>query len=447
MHVLKEQEVPKEHVFASLTTIDSVTLAHPKPSLTDRELYAPEGWEDRLNISSGTNGWVLDSCRVMSQWGANRSIARVVLIMVGPGVGSSSTLWQGGLDPPFIERLHIRCHQKPMLVVLDFDDSGVFADAAAKATDGEIFFLASGRCRSQKTAAVVCDHPKVLITVAPGTDSLRYAIYSTMFHRSLFDLVVFSSGNPRLIEIAGLLNATSKCRGFEAVLVTRGRVSRRLRLRHFFGAQVVPGRLAGILPVRPEGGFIDDIDHFVRDDTRAALRKLPNEFVQVELHRHNVKLIAWGRFRSDPRWEMLRRHVAYGPGLKPRVKPPVQVEVLVREILCALPIEWIPRDFAAPAPDEEIFERDRVFGAICQYVVSENGCTGEEWECLNDLVPFVHCCSVIEWYKRIRAGLDLLSGDIGWEPEEEEVRDCLDSDDYDDYDDEAETEIPRRRRI
>jgi hypothetical protein len=41
MHVSKAQGVPKQHVLASLTKIEGITLAHPKPSLTGAKLFAP----------------------------------------------------------------------------------------------------------------------------------------------------------------------------------------------------------------------------------------------------------------------------------------------------------------------------------------------------------------------------------------------------------------------
>jgi hypothetical protein len=181
-----------------------------------------------------------------------------------------------------------------MLIVLDFDDSDLFADVGLEATSGEIVFLASGRYPSRKTAAVLCDDHEA-VAVAPGTDGLRYAIYSTMFHRSLFELVVFSSGDPKLSEIASVLNAGPRqCRGVEAVLVARGRVSRRLRLRDLFGAAVAPARLAGILPARPEGAFIDDIDRFLTDDARTTSKPFPNQFVRVH----------WRQRRLDRTWSV-----------------------------------------------------------------------------------------------------------------------------------------------
>jgi hypothetical protein len=325
---------------------------------------------------------------------------------------------------------------------LDFDESSLFADAMGKVTSGEIFFLASGRFRSRKTAAVLCDDPWA-ISVAPGTAALRYAIYSTMFHRSLFDLVVFSSGDPRLIELAAVLNAGhQRCRGFEAVLVARGRVSRRLRLRHFFGAPVEATHLAGILPARPSDGFIDDIDHFVTDDDTTTSKTFPNQFVQVRLKQGNVELIERGRFRSDPRHETLRRHIAYGPCLKPPLRYPVRLAALIGKVLSGLSLEDNMHGSGEDA-GSEVVEPRRVFEAICRYLQSENGYNSAEWECYNDIVPYLPCCSVMEWYKRIRAGLDSLSGDSEWEPEEEEEeeeRESLESEDYDDSDDEAATE-------
>jgi hypothetical protein len=406
MHVLKNQGVEKKHVIASATRIENITLANPKSSLTGDHLFAPDAWEDRLLITPSPVGWGMTFLDAFSDWGKDVSVRRVVVILVGPGIAKASNSWRGGLSPSIIRSIHTRCANKPMLVVLDFDDSGLFADASVALMKGEIFLLAAGRDESRKTAAVLCDDAEA-VPLAPGPDSLRYAIYSTMFHRSLFDLVVFSSLDPSLSEIADLMNvADARCRGFEAVLVSPGPVREDVRLRDFFGGPVNSNALTGILPVRPAGGFIDDINYFVREDAMAASDPRPNDFVRFRLNGSEIELKKRGRFRQiDPYEETLRLHIAYGPFLKPPLSVPLGLSSIVDAVVFQFCRDGVvPR--SAPLPGQLTAEQSTISNAIECFILRENGPTSVDWDRLNDFDPYLESCDLNEWYRRIREALD-----------------------------------------
>jgi hypothetical protein len=381
---------------------EAATLANPKPSIIDHDLSAPDGWGDRLGVRSDPLGWAKDCFGALSEWGKDPSIDRVVLIVIGPDYYSSD-LCREGLYPGIFESLQGECRHKPMLVVLDFDDSGQYADAAeAVATNGEIFFLAAGRGRSLKTAAVLCDDPEA-IPAAPGPYSIRYAICSTMFHRSFFDLVVFSSHNPKLDEIADVMNAPAsgpECRGFEAVLVSLDLVSDCLRLRHFFAGPVESTDLAGVLPVRPPTGFVDDTDHFYQKDAKTTSDPLPNEFVQVQRNGSNFKLTRRGRFRPDDRHHgRLRFHIAYGAFLKPRLTRAVSVTAIVDRVLSKL---FAAGFVGTGRADEELpAEKRTMLMALHLFVQRANGRGASGWDDLSSLGPYLDCWTLPQWYRQL----------------------------------------------
>jgi hypothetical protein len=224
-----------------------------------------------------------------------------------------------------------------------------------------------------------------------------------MFHRALFDLVVFSSDNPRLGEIADMMNARGSspgCRGFEAVLVSLRPVSDCLRLRHFVAGPIEPKHLAGVLPIRPPTGFLDDTDHFCQKDAKTTSDPLPNEFVQVQRNGSEFKLILRGRFRPDHRYhERLRLHSAYGAFLKPRLSVVCPLRVIVRFLFDGL------REAGMIGTSETYGElsqeEDRIFMAIEYFLMRANGRGSYEWEPLNRLRPYLCCWSLSEWYRRI----------------------------------------------
>jgi hypothetical protein len=226
----------------------------------------------------------------------------------------------GELDPASFGSIHSICGNKPVLIVLDYDGSGFFAESAAAKTDGEVFYLAAGNFLPSNTAVVLC-YADGKIPDAPGYGNVRYAIYSTMFHRSFFQLVVFTSENPKLTEIAPLLNGPeSGCQGFMSESISCGCGCEEMRLRDFFGGPVDPNALLGILAPRPSGGFIDDLDHFVDEAPECEGRfDLLNEFVRVEFDADGqVRVAAHGQFRSDhPVHSVIQRHIRLDPSLPP----------------------------------------------------------------------------------------------------------------------------------
>jgi hypothetical protein len=179
----------------------------------------------------------------------------------------------------------------------------------------------------------------------------------------------------------------------------------RLRLRDFFGGGVDPSQLIGILAVRPDRGFIDDIDYFVTDEAEAPS---PNQFVQFRLQERGFKLIDHGRFRSNNQHhEQLRLHIAYGPFLKPRVSDPVCGNSIVCEV-----IRWLLEDGleGRPKTDERLSEdRSRIFRAIIMFVQRYNGHGFVGLDNLTRLEPYLDCCNMNEWYVRIRDALDSCS--------------------------------------
>jgi hypothetical protein len=321
MHVLEKQGVPKEHVFAWARYINGVTLLHPKPSITDEPLDAPAGWEDRVLTGASFDDRVSQMFKMLGDWGQCESVERVVVILLGTGQSMSVFSGNGELDPASFGSIQSKCGNKPVLIVLDFENSAIFAASAAAKTKGDVFYLASGKFVPGKTAVVLCGVDGRLAD-APGSGNIRYAIYSTMFHRALFQLVVFTGSNPKLTEIAELLNGLKRgSRGFKSESMSCGCGCDDMHLRDFFGDQVDPSALLGILAPRPSGGFIDDVDHFVDTPLKRGqgLRPLLNEFIRVEFDPEGqVQVVAHGRFRSDhPVHSAVRRHINLGPSLPP----------------------------------------------------------------------------------------------------------------------------------
>jgi hypothetical protein len=321
MHVLEKQGVSKEHVFAWARNIDGVTLLHPKPSITDDPLHPPEGWEERLMIGSTFEQGTSQLFNTLADWGRDMSVSRVVVIVVGTGDSMSVFSGNGELDPVAFGSIQSNCGNKPVLLVLDFDGSWLFASSAAAQTEGEVFYLTSGKYLSQKTAVVLCDNTDK-IAEAPGSAKIRYAIYSTMFHRSLFQLVVFTPTNPKLMEIAELLNAPIPgLPGFFSQSTSCGHGWENMNLRDFFGDPVDPTALRGILASRPSEGFIDDLDRFVdhHGDYEHQLLPVLNDFVRFEFDDQGTpRLVGHGEWRSiNPVHEAVQSHIDLGPSLSP----------------------------------------------------------------------------------------------------------------------------------
>jgi hypothetical protein len=332
------------------------------------------------------------------------------------------------------------CGNKPVMFLLDFDDSGHFAELAAAHTEGEAIYLTSGKCLSEKTAIVLCDTPGK-IDRAPGFGpELHYAIYSTMFHRSLFQLIVFTSDNPTLAEIPGLLNSKYPFAvGFKAELVSSRSVCETMRLRDFFGGSVDPNALLGILSVRPEGGFIDDVDYFMSDEQRRAFFVETNTFVQVEVNADGeTRVASCGGFRStDPVHKAVRLHIDCGPSPYKPLKNRFSDDLVLDTTL-----EIVLADGFHPNPSEEhpesreadqsggnsadgtwqsgsvcakcrllTEENCKIISGIWKFIRRENGADWRTGQELHELAPYLHLRTLEGWCKAIRAAQESLNRD------------------------------------
>jgi hypothetical protein len=122
-----------------------------------------------------------------------------------------------------------------------------------------------------------------------------------MFHRSLFQLVVFTGMNPKLTEIAEFLNGPNEgSQGFLSDSMSCGCGWEDMHLRDSFSGQVELRTLFGILAPRPSERSIDDVDYFV--DKRLAgehtCHPVLNKSIRVEFGGQGHVLVAdHGQFR------------------------------------------------------------------------------------------------------------------------------------------------------
>jgi hypothetical protein len=327
-----------------------------------------------------------------------------------------------------------------VLFVLDFNDSASFAELAAAKTEGEAIYLTSGRYLSHKTAVVLCDTPGK-IDRAPGFGpELHYAIYSTMFHRSLFQLIVFTSSNPLLEEIPGLLNAKYPlAQGFKAELVNCSSSGEKMILRDFFGGQVDPNALLGILAVRPARGFIDDVDHFMSDEMRNSFGVERNAFVQVEFDADGAARVAgFGRWSStDSLHKAVRFHIECGPSPYVPLEHHFSDELVMEKMLEIVltdrsrgtstqqPPE--PRQAEEPRGDSAdgacqpgalcakcrqlTGEKCKLLDGIWRFLRRENGADSRVGKELHELAPYLHLRTLEGWCQAIRAAQEALNHD------------------------------------
>jgi hypothetical protein len=427
MHVLAKQGVPKAHVFAWARNIDGVTLLHPKPSLTDDPLDTPEGWEDRLVTGSDFEQGQRQLFDTLAVWGQDESVRRLVVIVLGTGQSMSVFSGNGELDPAAFASIQSICGNKPLLSVLDFEDSAIFAASAAARTEGEVFYLLSGRWSTRKTAIVLCDSDGKLAD-APGSAKIRYAIYSTMFHRSLFQLVVFTRRNPKLTEITEFLNGPDPgSQGFLSESMSCG--CDEMHLRDFFGDPVEPNALLGILVPRPSGGFIDDVDYFVEAprESEQTCGPLLNTFIRVEFDAlGHVLVAAHGQFRwINPVHQAVQRHIRLGPSLPPlprRFSPMAVLEKAADLLLAARKMDQRggqSRDELRPFPlascaDSLVMtdEDEKKWTRILQFLQRENGLPPEKlWE-LDEFSSSLHLSDLEGWCRAIRAAQEALCKEV-----------------------------------
>jgi hypothetical protein len=274
------------------------------------------------------------------EWADNDTIHRVVFILAGEGSESGLFTLDGWLDPNLMESMVGSCAGKPVLGILDFCNSAIFADEFFEIVrrgreNPPAVFLSSGRGPSYKTAVVLSDDPQ-----APNA---RFAVYSTMFHRSLLLLVARDPGNPGLDELPRLLNEDSAGgRCFYSVIICAQTTADGAHLRDFFGPSLDPmspifGRSDGadaILPLEPPGGFDDDLrlclPEGLPEGSGEKQRHLGRRFVRIDVSDGQVGVIDRGELEAD--CDIIRR-MKYGPSMKPKLDTELRVDSLVKRLL------------------------------------------------------------------------------------------------------------------
>jgi hypothetical protein len=204
--ILKAKGVPKHHVLAWAEIVDGVTVLAPRSSPTGPCLTIPLGWEDRVHLGGSILDFSVTIQSTLKEWSEDAEIHRIVIILIGRGTEMGLRAPDGRITPSGLGFALRSCREKPVLMILDFCDSAFFAEQLAADSEENgvkcpVFFLSSGRSSSYKTAIVLFGNSDVEQGVAPGTTDLRYARYSTMFHRPLLDLVAHSPGEAALQDV------------------------------------------------------------------------------------------------------------------------------------------------------------------------------------------------------------------------------------------------------
>jgi hypothetical protein len=210
-----------------------------------------------------------------------------------------------------------------------------------------------------------------------------------------------------------------------------------MRLRDFFGGQVDPNALLGILPVRPDGGFIDDVDHFMSDEMRRACPAVLNTIVEVEVKsdgRIEVKGHAdW--HSNESLYKAVRLHIDCGPSpYKPlrRRFPDSLVIATTLDIIFAdrsgggsseqPPEPGEARESGEHSPGgacesglsshkcgQRSDENCDMITGIWKFLRRENGDNPMRGKQLHRLTPYLHLRPLEGWYQAIRAAQETLN--------------------------------------
>jgi hypothetical protein len=243
-----------------------------------------------------------------------------------------------------------------------------------------VFLLSSGRLSSYKTAIVLFGKSDVKHGVAPGTTDLRYARYSTMFHRPLLDLVAHSPGDAALQDIPGWLNEFSAGgRAFDCVFlaVRSGHPIDRDDFRR-------PNLDARHSARRPAVFWTTLVISFQRKMELGA--RFSRRFIRVDVRGGQVTLTEHGLLDwNRPDHLDVLAHIAYGPSMKPTVpRDEIDVPTLVSLMLMHFESE--------PSPAAE---NDDMWRRLVKFVRRENGLPDERE--LDPLKPYLGLLKWPQW--------------------------------------------------
>jgi hypothetical protein len=281
-------------------------------------------------------------------------------------------------------------------MILDFSDSGFFADEVIPVGGLEnqpVYILSSGKCVSRKTAIVLSDDPNA-IDLAPGSEDVHYAIYSTMFHRPLLRIVASDGDERTLDELPGLLNRSSGGgRFFNSVLIRADPGGTIPSLRDFFGKPLpanspIFGGPDGIGAILPLGDFVDDLGD-IRLQTSGDKGHLGRRFVRIDVSDGRINVVNRGILDGDCD---IVCHMKYGPSLKARLDEELTADILVHELLREAVGAVLGVHDPNPPPWEPSEDKERMFRRLVNFVNRENKVT--DVQVLYPLRPYL---SRLKW--------------------------------------------------
>jgi hypothetical protein len=334
-------------------------------------------------------------------WGESATIRRIVFILIGEGSELGLFVHDEWIRPGQTGAWVSMCRGKPVLMILDFPDSGFFADEVIASnrldsTNQPVFFLSSGKCVSRKTAIVLSDDTNT-IGPAPGSEDVHYAVYSTMFHRPLLRIVASDGETRTLDELPGLLNESSGGgRFFNSVLIRAHPGAAIPSLRDFFAEPLAAnspifGGRDGIGAVLPLGGFVDDLGDCLSERSGGDQGHVGRRFVRIAVSGGMVRVVDRGILAGD--CEVVC-HMKYGPSLKPRLDTELTVDILVDQLLREAVGVIIGVNDQNPPAWEPSEEHERMFRRLVKFVNRENQVEDE-----SVLYPVRPYLSVVRWRK------------------------------------------------
>jgi hypothetical protein len=282
-------------------------------------------------------------------------------------------------------------HSKPIVVVMDCCSSTDLAEQVLLhlAPEHPIAFLTAARTQSL-TSAVVLSKDDTL--VEHSIDDLHYFVSSSLFTRSLFQLIFYSDVEGMISEIPGWMNIgrRNRYRGFHARLQTKCPEMENLDFRLLFGGPVAentpvsgsPSTFSELIPRRPVAGFLDDL-------TQLCGRKgnLQYRYIQVEWDREGTVVRCGSGIldESDPHQSAIRN--------QPRSKPVTELPV---HILVGGITDFIIEDLKKRGYRPTDFPPELLISTLRHFMRNLNQITARETVDLVDLAGYV-VDQDIEW--------------------------------------------------
>jgi hypothetical protein len=258
LHILNEQQVPSENVFAWLPCDPDSTVQNPRSYPLGPQLFPPKGYERSVWPNRAPADDVYNLVRSFVD---SRDFDALVFLYLNHGKAGSITLDQ---DEMAFDRFKSMFAPKPgfstpppkdILIILDCCYSARFAKNVMlqEPRQERLWILASSPTVSMTSTVVVSDCIE-LLNINPDGSHVDYAVFGTAMMRELMPLICYSSENVQLSALAARLNrrvADDKLRGFQASVFGQTDETG-VTLRHFFGQAIRADKSVDVGPLKCE---------------------------------------------------------------------------------------------------------------------------------------------------------------------------------------------------